>query len=78
MRGKTFYRFDLAPGEHVLSSVIPGGRATDLKITAGVGKQVYIRDRLKMGIAAVTNVLETVASDEGASALRNCQLLERA
>lgn len=76
LRGRTFYRLDLAAGEHVLATSVPNGRTAELRLTVHDAQPVYVRDRLKMGAVSVRSTLELTDATAGAPAVRRCDLLQ--
>jgi hypothetical protein len=75
-RGKTFYRLELTPGEHVLTSRNPqNGSQHEYRLRADSGSLVFLEQRVRMG--AMTMRHEIVPAEQAAavSRIQRCRLL---
>ena len=75
-RGKTFYRLELAPGEHVLTSRNPqNGSQHEHRLSAGAGSLVFLEQHLSFGMVTFNHKI--VPAEQGAATRRiqKCRLL---
>jgi len=75
LRGSTFYRVDLAPGEHRVLSTMTNVKDAAASVTLAAGDRAYLRVALKMTMTATRQQLETIPAAEAAATLAGCSLL---
>lgn len=75
-RGKTFYRLELAPGEHLLTSRNPkDGSQHEYRLNAEPGSLVFLEQRLSMGALAMRHEIVPAEQANAMSRIQHCRLL---
>ena len=75
-RGKTFYRLELAPGEHVLSSINPQDNSRqEYRFTAAAGALMFLEQAVRLGGRALRHEIAPAAAAEAADRVRRCRML---
>jgi len=78
-RGKTFYRLDLAPGEHVLTSRNPqNGSLNEYRLSAGAGSLLFLEQRVRFGMTTFRHDIVPTEHAAATSRIQKCRLLEPA
>lgn len=75
-RGKTFYRLDLAPGEHVLASRNPrDGSQHEHRFRADAGSLVFLEQRVSMGATTLRHEVVPTESAAAMPRIQRCRML---
>jgi len=75
-RGKTFYRLQLAPGEHLLASRNPqDGSQREHCLRADAGSLLFLEQRVSIGMTALRHENVPAEQNAAASRIQRCRLL---
>jgi Protein of unknown function (DUF2846) len=75
-RGKTFYRLQIAPGEHLLTSRNPqNGSQHEHRLRADAGALLFLEQRVGFGFAALRHEIVPTDQAKAASRIQRCRLL---
>jgi hypothetical protein len=75
-RGKTFYRLELAPGEHRLASRNPrDGSQHEHRLYADSGSLVFLEQRVSMGATTMKHQIVPTEHAAAVSRIQRCRLL---
>jgi hypothetical protein len=75
-RGKTFYRLQLAPGEHLLTSRNPqNGSQHEHRLRADAGALLFLEQRVSFGMMALRHEIVPTEQTAGTSRVQRCRLL---
>ena len=75
-RGKTFYRLQLAPGEHLLVSRNPqNGSQHEHRVRADAGALLFLEQRVRFGMAALRHDIVPAEQTSATSRIQRCRLL---
>ena len=78
-RGNTFYRLQLAPGEHLLTSHNPrDGSKHEHRLRADAGSLLFLEQRVSIGMRALRHELLPAEQASAASRIKRCRLLQSA
>jgi len=74
-RGRTFFKLEVAPGDHRLSSSFPGDSTRiDLSVTVGKGQNYFIHQKVWMGMKGLCHAL-ALAPQDAEARIRRCRML---
>jgi hypothetical protein len=75
-RGKTYFRLDLMPGEHVLLSHNPqNGSATEHRFNVAACSISFLEHRVRLGGGALKHDFAVLEAAAGAGRVRRCRML---
>ena len=75
-RGKTFYRLQFAPGEHLLTSRNPqDGSQHEHRLRADAGSLLFLEQRVSMWMIALRHEIVPSEQTSAASRIQRCRLL---
>lgn len=75
-RGHTFYRLQLPPGEHLLTSRNPRDDSqSEHRLRADAGSLVFLEQRVSLGMKALRHEFVPAEQTKAASRIRRCRLL---
>jgi len=75
-RGKTYFRLDLAPGEHVLVSHNPqNDSVTEHRFSVAACSISFLEHRVRLGGGALKHDFATVEAAAAAARVRRCRML---
>jgi hypothetical protein len=75
-RGKTFYRLQLPPGEHLLTSRNPqDGSQHEHRLQAGAGSLVFLEQRVRFGMMTLRHDIVPAEQAKATSRIKRCRLL---
>jgi hypothetical protein len=75
-RGKTFYRLQLAPGEHLLTSRNPqNGSQHEHRLRADAGSLLFLEQRVGAGLMGMRHELVPAEQTAATSRIQKCRLL---
>lgn len=75
-RGKTFFRFEFVPGDHVLSSRNPqDGSITRLTFSAASDSILFFEHQIKLGARALKHDFVATEAVAATARIRRCRLL---
>ncbi|HSS63122.1 MAG TPA: DUF2846 domain-containing protein, partial [Gammaproteobacteria bacterium] len=73
---KTYYMWDVSPGEHTVTSY--SENVATLNLTTMPGRAYYVWQEVKMGLWSARSELEEVDEATGQAAVRECKLAQSA
>lgn len=75
-RGKTFYRLELPPGEHLLTSRNPrDGSQSEHRLRADSGSLVFLEQKVSMGLVEIRHQMVPTEQAAAVSRIQRCRLL---
>ncbi len=75
-RGKTFYRLQLSPGEHLLTSRNPqDGSQHEHRLRADAGSLLFLEQRVRFGMTALRHEVVPTEPTSATSRIERCRLL---
>ena len=75
-RGKTFYRLQLPPGEHLLASRNPqDGSQREHRLRADAGSLLFLEQRVSIGMTALRHEIVPAEQSAATSRIQRCRLL---
>ncbi len=75
-RGKTFYRLQIAPGEHVLTSRNPQNDSqSEYRLRADAGSLHFLEQRVSFGMMTMRHEILPVEQASATSRIKSCRLL---
>lgn len=77
-RGKTFYRLQITPGEHVLTSRNPhDGSQHEHRMSGDAGSVSFFEQRVGFGMTSLKHQMVPADAEKAATRIQRCRLLDR-